>query len=58
MGYAVELSFDLKTSGLGYTNRINIINTNNFQVYTLLTKFRVMSAISDDNFMFRYEVLM
>ena len=27
MGYAVELSFDLKASGLGYTNRINIINT-------------------------------
>ena len=27
MGYAVELSFDVKASGLGYTNRINIINT-------------------------------
>ena len=33
------------------TINANIINTNNFQVYTLLTKFRVMSAISDDNFM-------
>ena len=27
MGYAVELSFDVKASGLGYTNRINMINT-------------------------------
>ena len=26
MGYAVELSFDIKTSGLGYTQRINAIN--------------------------------
>lgn len=27
MGYAVELSFDIKTSGLGYTQRISTINT-------------------------------
>ena len=27
MGYAVELSFDVKSSGLGYTKRIDTINT-------------------------------
>lgn len=27
MGYAVELSFDVRTSGLGYTKRIDTINT-------------------------------
>lgn len=29
----------------------NILSTNNYQVYTLFTKFRVMSAITDDSFM-------
>ena len=29
----------------------NILSTNNYQVYTLFTKFRVMSAITDETFM-------